>query len=120
MSSTNTHNKQFYSKLKTIKMSNNPLISREHLELVRKYFSDCSIKKVSDVMMMWMMLLLKGLRLGSVRLSFQLELSPKSHLGSLCLSLEPSTSFYATHYVNTKIWHNKSKVCLFYDFFLFC
>ena len=40
MSSTNTHKEQFYSKLKTIKKSNNRLISREHLELVKKYFSD--------------------------------------------------------------------------------
>ena len=40
MSSTNTHKEQFYSKVKTIKQSNNRLISREHLELVRKYLSD--------------------------------------------------------------------------------
>ena len=40
MSSTNTHKEQFYSKLKTIKKSNNRLISREHLELVKKYLSD--------------------------------------------------------------------------------
>ena len=53
MLSTNTHKEQFYSKLKTIKKSNNRLISREHLELVKKY---------STVMMMWMMLLLKELR----------------------------------------------------------
>ena len=40
MSSTNTHKEQFYSKLKTIKKSSNGLISREHLELVKKYLSD--------------------------------------------------------------------------------
>ena len=40
MSSTNTHKEQFYSKLKTIKESNNRLISQEHLELVKKYLSD--------------------------------------------------------------------------------
>ena len=40
MSSTNTHKEQFYSKLKTIKKSNSRLISREHLELVKKYMSD--------------------------------------------------------------------------------
>ena len=40
MWSTNTHKKQFYSKLKTIKKSNNRLISRDHLELVKKYLSD--------------------------------------------------------------------------------
>ena len=40
MSSTNTHKEQFYLKLKTIKKSNNRLISREHLELVKKYLSD--------------------------------------------------------------------------------
>ena len=40
MLSTNTHKEQFYSKLKTIKKSNNRLISREHLELVKKYLSD--------------------------------------------------------------------------------
>ena len=40
MSSTNTHKEQFYSKLKTIKKSNSRLISREHLELVKKYLSD--------------------------------------------------------------------------------
>ena len=40
MSSTNTHKEQFYSKLKAIKKSNNRLISREHLELVKKYLSD--------------------------------------------------------------------------------
>ena len=39
MSSTNTHKEQFYSKLKAIKKSNSQLISREHLELVKKYFS---------------------------------------------------------------------------------
>ena len=40
MSSTNIHKEQFYSKLKTIKKSNSRLISREHLELVKKYMSD--------------------------------------------------------------------------------
>ena len=40
MSGTNTHKEQFYSKLKTIKESNNRLISQEHLELVKKYLSD--------------------------------------------------------------------------------
>ena len=40
MLSTNTHKEQFYSKLKATKKSNNRLISREHLELVRKYLSD--------------------------------------------------------------------------------
>ena len=40
MSSTNTYKEQFYSKLKTIKKSNNQLISRENLELVKKYLSD--------------------------------------------------------------------------------
>ena len=40
MSSTNTHKEQFYSKLKTIKKSNSRLISREHLELLKKYLSD--------------------------------------------------------------------------------
>ena len=40
MSSTNTHKEQFYSKLETIKKSSNGLISREHLELVKKYLSD--------------------------------------------------------------------------------
>ena len=40
MSSTNTHKEQFCSKLKSIKKSNNRLISREHLELVKKYLSD--------------------------------------------------------------------------------
>ena len=40
MSSRNTHKEQFYSKLKTIKKSNSRLISREHLELVKKYLSD--------------------------------------------------------------------------------
>ena len=40
MSSTNTHKEQFYSKLKTIKKSNIRLISRKHLELVKKYLSD--------------------------------------------------------------------------------
>ena len=40
MSSTNTHEEQFYSKLKTIKKANNWLISREHLDLVKKYLSD--------------------------------------------------------------------------------
>ena len=35
LSSTNTHKEQFYSKLKTIR-----LISREHLELVKKYLFD--------------------------------------------------------------------------------
>ena len=40
MSSRNTHKEQFYSKLKAIKKSNNRLISREHLELVKKYLSD--------------------------------------------------------------------------------
>ena len=40
MSSTNTHKEQFYSKLKTIKKSNSRLISREHLELVKKYSFD--------------------------------------------------------------------------------
>ena len=40
MQSTKTHKEQFYSKLETIKKSNNPLISREHLELVKKYLSD--------------------------------------------------------------------------------
>ena len=40
MSSTNTHKEQFYSKLKAIKKSNNRLISREHVELVKKYLSD--------------------------------------------------------------------------------
>ena len=35
MPSTSTHKEQFYSKLKTIKKSNNQLISREHLELVK-------------------------------------------------------------------------------------
>ena len=40
MSSTSTHKKQFYSKLKFIKKSNNRLISREHLELVKKYLSN--------------------------------------------------------------------------------
>ena len=39
MSSTNTHKEQFYSKLKTIKKSNNLLISHEYLELVKKYLS---------------------------------------------------------------------------------
>ena len=37
---SSTHKKQFYSKLKTIKKSNNRLISREHLELGKKYLSD--------------------------------------------------------------------------------
>ena len=40
MSSTNTNKEQFYSKLKTMKKSNNRLISREHLELMEKYLSD--------------------------------------------------------------------------------
>ena len=40
MSSTNTHKEQFYSKLKAIKNSNNRLISREHLELVKKCLCD--------------------------------------------------------------------------------
>ena len=40
MSSTNIHKEQFYSKLKTIKKSNSRLISREHLELVKKYSFD--------------------------------------------------------------------------------
>ena len=40
MSSTNTHKEQFYSKLKTIKKSSNRLMSREHLQLVKKYLSD--------------------------------------------------------------------------------
>ena len=39
MSSTNTQKEQFYSKLKAIKKSNSQLISREHLELVKKFFS---------------------------------------------------------------------------------
>ena len=39
MSSTNTHKELFYSKLKAIKKSNSRLISREHLELVKKYLS---------------------------------------------------------------------------------
>ena len=38
--STNTYEEQFYSKLKIIKKSNNRLISREHLELGKKYLSD--------------------------------------------------------------------------------
>ena len=40
ISSTNTQKEQFHSKLKTIKKSNNRLISREHLELVKKYSSE--------------------------------------------------------------------------------
>ena len=40
MSSINTHKEQFYSKLKTIKKSNNWLISPEHLEFVKKCLSD--------------------------------------------------------------------------------
>ena len=40
MSSTNTYKEQFYSKLKTIKKSNNQLISRENLELMKKYLCD--------------------------------------------------------------------------------
>ena len=40
MSSASTHKEQFYFKLKTVKNSNNRLISREHLELVKKYLSD--------------------------------------------------------------------------------
>ena len=40
MSSTNTHKEQFYSKLKTIKKSSNRLMSREHLQSVKKYLSD--------------------------------------------------------------------------------
>ena len=40
MSSTNTHKEQFYLKLKAVKKSNNRLISRENLELVKKHLSD--------------------------------------------------------------------------------
>ena len=40
MWSTSRQKEQFYSKLKTIKKSNNRLISCEHLELVKKYLSD--------------------------------------------------------------------------------
>ena len=40
MWSTSTQKEQFYSKLKTVKKSNNRLISCEHLELVKKYLSD--------------------------------------------------------------------------------
>ena len=40
MSNTSTNKEQFYSKLKAIKKSNNQLISRESLELVKKYLSD--------------------------------------------------------------------------------
>ena len=35
-----THKEQFYSKLKTIKNSNNLLINSERLEVVKKYLSD--------------------------------------------------------------------------------
>ena len=40
MPSTSTHKEQFDSKLKTINKSNNRLICRKHLELVKKYLSD--------------------------------------------------------------------------------
>ena len=40
MSRTNRHKEQFYSKLKTIKKSNNRPISREHLKLVKKCLSN--------------------------------------------------------------------------------
>ena len=36
----NTYKEQFYSKIITIKKFINHLISREHLEMVKKYFSD--------------------------------------------------------------------------------
>ena len=58
---SSTHKKQFYSKLKTIKKSNNRLISREHLELGKNICLN-SINKILNVMMMWMMLLLNKLR----------------------------------------------------------
>ena len=35
-----THKEQFYSKLNTIKNSNNRLINSERLEVVKKYLSD--------------------------------------------------------------------------------
>ena len=40
MSSTSRNIEKFYSTLKTIKKLKNRLISREHLELVKKYLSD--------------------------------------------------------------------------------
>ena len=40
MLNTSTDKEQFYSKLKAIKKSRNRLISREHLEVVKKYLSD--------------------------------------------------------------------------------
>ena len=40
MSNISTNKEQFHLKLKAIKKSNNQLISREHLELVKKYLSD--------------------------------------------------------------------------------
>ena len=61
MSSTSTHKDQFYSKLKTIKKSDNQLINRKHLELW-KNISLTSINKISAAMMMFMMLLLQGLK----------------------------------------------------------
>ena len=61
MSSTSTHKDQFYLKLKTIKKSDNQLISRKHLELW-KNIPLTSINKISAAMMMPMMLLLQGLK----------------------------------------------------------
>ena len=64
MSRTNTHKEQFYSKLKTIKKSNNRLISREHLELVKKYLSNQAApqKVLASCDDNVMMLSLKGLK----------------------------------------------------------
>ena len=53
MLSTRTHKQQFFSKLKTIKKSNNRLISREHLFDQHQQSFSCDDDDVDAVVTKW-------------------------------------------------------------------